>query len=79
MENDAAPAGSDLSPDNPARLAAEIATADSLSNGRLICGVGVGWWEEELSLLGVPYRQRGRQADEMIQVFKALSNRYWCR
>ena len=57
---------------HPVVMAKMLSTIDVLSGGRLICGVGVGWWEEELSLLGVPYRQRGRQADEMIQVFKTL-------
>jgi probable F420-dependent oxidoreductase len=57
---------------HPVVMAKMLSTIDVLSNGRLICGVGVGWWEEELNLLGVPYRQRGRQADEMIQVFKTL-------
>jgi probable F420-dependent oxidoreductase len=57
---------------HPVVMAKMLSTIDVLSNGRLICGVGVGWWEEELTLLGVPYKQRGRQADEMIQVFKAL-------
>jgi probable F420-dependent oxidoreductase len=57
---------------HPVVMAKMLSTIDVLSNGRLICGVGVGWWEEELSLLGVPYRRRGAQADEMIQVFKAL-------
>jgi probable F420-dependent oxidoreductase len=57
---------------HPVVMAKMLSTIDVLSNGRLVCGVGVGWWEEELSLLGVPYRQRGRQADEMIQIFKAL-------
>jgi alkanesulfonate monooxygenase SsuD/methylene tetrahydromethanopterin reductase-like flavin-dependent oxidoreductase (luciferase family) len=28
--------------------------------------------EEELEILGAPYRQRGRQADEALRVFKAL-------
>jgi probable F420-dependent oxidoreductase len=57
---------------HPVVMAKMLSTVDVLSNGRLICGVGVGWWEEELSLLGVPYRQRGAQADEIIQVFKTL-------
>jgi probable F420-dependent oxidoreductase len=57
---------------HPVVMAKMLSTIDVLSNGRLICGVGVGWWEEELTLLGVPFKQRGRQADEMIQVFKAL-------
>jgi len=57
---------------HPVVMAKMLSTIDVLSGGRLICGVGVGWWEEELTLLGVPYRQRGKQADEMIQVFKTL-------
>ena len=57
---------------HPIVMAKLLSTIDVLSNGRLICGVGVGWWEEELTLLGAPFKQRGRQADEMLGVFKAL-------
>ena len=57
---------------HPIVMAKMLSTIDVLSNGRLICGVGVGWWEEELSLLGVPFKQRGKQADEMLRVFKTL-------
>jgi probable F420-dependent oxidoreductase len=57
---------------HPMVMAKMLSTLDVLSNGRLICGVGVGWWEEELALLGVPFKQRGRQADEIIRVFKTL-------
>jgi alkanesulfonate monooxygenase SsuD/methylene tetrahydromethanopterin reductase-like flavin-dependent oxidoreductase (luciferase family) len=32
----------------------------------------VGWWKEELEILGAPFHERGRQADEMLRVFKAL-------
>ena len=32
----------------------------------------MGWWKEELEILGVPYHARGRQADEVLRVFKAL-------
>ncbi len=57
---------------HPVVMAKMLTTIDALSNGRLICGVGVGWWEEELTALGVPYRQRGRHADEILKIFKAL-------
>ena len=57
---------------HPVVMAKMLSSIDVLSSGRLICGIGVGWWEEELSLLGVPYRQRGAQADEIVQVFKTL-------
>src|SRR6266849_6047074 len=38
---------------NPARLAAEIATADALSNGRLMLGVGAGYQPYEFERFGV--------------------------
>jgi len=57
---------------HPVVMAKMLTSIDALSNGRLICGVGVGWWKEELEILGVPFHARGRQADEMLRVFKAL-------
>ena len=60
---------------HPVVMAKMLTTIDALSNGRLICGVGVGWWQEELDIFGVPYKRRGRQADEVLQAFKALWTR----
>jgi probable F420-dependent oxidoreductase len=57
---------------HPVVMAKMLATIDALSGGRVICGVGVGWWKEELETLGVPYAKRGRQADEIIRSFKTL-------
>jgi len=57
---------------HPVVMAKMLTTIDALSNGRLICGVGVGWWEEELTALGVPFKQRGRHADEILKIFKTL-------
>ena len=57
---------------HPIPMAKALSTIDALSNGRLIVGVGVGWWKEELEILGVSYHARGRQADEVLRVFKAL-------
>src|SRR6267142_3848755 len=56
----------------PVLMAKMLASIDALSKGRLICGVGVGWWKEELEILGAPFHARGRQADEILRVFKAL-------
>src|SRR5262245_53890924 len=53
-------------------MAKMLTSIDALSNGRLICGVGVGWWKEELEILGAPFHARGRQADEILRAFKAL-------
>jgi probable F420-dependent oxidoreductase len=57
---------------NPVVMAKMLTTIDTLSNGRLICGVGVGWWREEFAALGIPFEVRGRQANEMIRIFKEL-------
>jgi probable F420-dependent oxidoreductase len=57
---------------HPVLMAKMLSTIDSISNGRLICGVGVGWWKQELEALGAPFHARGRQADEMLRVFKEL-------
>jgi probable F420-dependent oxidoreductase len=57
---------------HPVVMAKMLTTIDALSNGRLICGVGVGWWKEEMEILGAPFHARGRQADEILKVFKAL-------
>jgi probable F420-dependent oxidoreductase len=57
---------------HPVLMAKMLSTIDVLSNGRLICGVGVGWWQQELEILGAPFHARGRQADEMLRIFKEL-------
>jgi probable F420-dependent oxidoreductase len=57
---------------HPVLMAKMLTTIDALSAGRLICGVGVGWWKEELEILGAPFGARGRQADEILRVFKEL-------
>jgi probable F420-dependent oxidoreductase len=57
---------------HPVVMAKMLTTIDTLSGGRLICGVGVGWWAEEMAILGAPFEKRGRQADEILRVFKEL-------
>ena len=57
---------------HPVVMAKMLTSIDALSQGRLIVGVGVGWWKEELEILGAPFHQRGRQADEALRAFKAL-------
>src|SRR5262245_41423471 len=60
-------------PHRPALLTAKtLATIDVLANGRLIVGAGAGWMKEEFELLGVPFEDRGRLADEYLAAFKEL-------
>jgi probable F420-dependent oxidoreductase len=53
-------------------LAKRVATLDSLSRGRVILGVGLGWQKEEYAAIGVPYNDRGRRLDECIEGMRAL-------
>ena len=57
---------------HPVVMAKMLTSIDALSQGRLIVGVGVGWWKEELEILGAPFHRRGRQGDEALAVFKTL-------
>ena len=61
-------------PHRPAILAAKmLATADTLSNGRVTVGVGTGWLAEEMAALGSPpYDKRGTATNEYIAAFRAL-------
>ena len=59
---------------NPVVQAKMFASLDVLTNGRMICGVGVGWLEKEFDTLGVPYAERGPMSDEFLQIFRTLWN-----
>ncbi|MGB9648021.1 MAG: LLM class flavin-dependent oxidoreductase [Stellaceae bacterium] len=45
---------------NPARLVAEIATADALSNGRLMLGIGAGYQPYEFERFGIDIKANPR-------------------
>jgi probable F420-dependent oxidoreductase len=53
---------------HPLHWAKVAATIDVLSEGRFTLGVGVGWMKEEFDALSAPFAQRGRVADEQLQM-----------
>jgi len=57
---------------DPVAFAKEWATLDVLSGGRSILGVGVGWHEGEFATLRIPFRERGRRMNEMLEAVTAL-------
>ncbi|HEY2715046.1 MAG TPA: LLM class F420-dependent oxidoreductase [Solirubrobacterales bacterium] len=57
---------------NPLYTAKSVTTLDFVSGGRADFGVGVGWMAEEYEALGVPFKGRGRRADEYIQLIRTL-------
>ena len=60
---------------NPAHLAKMAATAQALSSGRVVLGIGAGWNEEEYRTYGFPYppaRVRIAQLAEAIELIRAM-------
>jgi probable F420-dependent oxidoreductase len=58
---------------NPVVTAKQLATIDAIAGGRLIVGVGVGWWREEFEALAAPrFEERGPVTDEYIRLMKTL-------
>ncbi len=57
----------------PVLTAKLFSTADVLSDGRIIAGVGAGWMPEEFAALGTPpFEARGAVTDEYIRAWKTL-------
>jgi probable F420-dependent oxidoreductase len=52
-------------------LAKVAATIDVLSRGRLVLGVGAGWYRHEFEALGYSFERRGRRFDEMLEVLRS--------
>src|ERR1700754_462931 len=57
---------------HPVILAKALSTADWMSNGRISVTFGVGWDAEEFKILGVPFHERGRMADEYLAAIVEL-------
>ena len=57
---------------NPVLLARRLTTLDILSGGRLRLGFGIGWSPDEYEAAGTPWQDRGKRADESIEVLKKI-------
>ena len=57
---------------NPVVLARRFATLDVLSEGRAIVGLGIGWLKDEYQVSNISLEDRGKRADEYIQVLKKV-------
>src|SRR5258708_10388266 len=56
----------------PAILAKMATTADEVSHGRLILGVGAGWNEPEYQAFGLPFDHRVDRFEEALPILKPL-------
>ncbi len=57
---------------HPVVTAKALSTLDWLSGGRMMVTFGVGWLKREFEVLGVPFHDRGRMADEYLEAIIAL-------
>jgi probable F420-dependent oxidoreductase len=57
---------------NPITTAKSVASLDVLSNGRVIFGVGIGWFAEEFAATGASFGDRALRTREYIELMKTL-------
>ncbi len=57
-----------------ALLAKQAASLDALSGGRLTLGLGVGSREDDFRAAGMPFKNRGRRMDAMLEQMKRIWN-----
>jgi alkanesulfonate monooxygenase SsuD/methylene tetrahydromethanopterin reductase-like flavin-dependent oxidoreductase (luciferase family) len=70
---------------NPVRLAEDVATADVLSGGRFILGVGQGYRPEEFGAFNAHLDSRGNRTEEGVNLIRKLwaeqhvsfTSKYW--
>ena len=59
---------------NPIRLAEDFAVVDQLSGGRIVCGLGIGWRDEEFREFGISQKTRVRRLEEITEILRLAWN-----
>jgi probable F420-dependent oxidoreductase len=54
----------------PVVLAKQLATLQTVSDGRLTAGIGLGWLPEEFEAAGTGFERRGRRGEEFVEVLR---------
>ncbi len=57
---------------NPANLAIAVASVDQMSNGRIILGIGTGWYEREHQAFGIPFPPIGERFDRLSEAMQII-------
>jgi len=60
----------------PAKLISQVATLDSLSDGRAWLGIGAGWYERESRGLGIPFPSLNERYERLETTLKLARQRW---
>ncbi len=58
---------------HPGQLAVVVATADSMSGGRVELGIGTGWYEREHRYFGIPFPSTGERFDRLEEALAIIT------
>ena len=57
----------------PAVLAMAVASVDQMSDGRVILGIGTGWYEREHQAFGIPFPSMGERFDRLEEALAIIT------
>ena len=55
---------------DPIRLAEDFAVVDQIAGGRVVCGLGIGWRDEEFRAFGIDVSSRVRRTTEIVEILR---------
>lgn len=58
---------------HPVLVAKQATSVSVITGGRLVLGVGTSPWPDDYTVVGVPWKGRGRRMDEAVEILRGLS------
>lgn len=60
---------------SPQLLAEMVRTVADIAEGRLMLGLGAGWFEQDFDWLGIPFKPDGERLDDLARALPIIANR----